>query len=142
MAPDEDYEAGDVNTIDGDEVVDDEVVEYEAGDVNTVAGSELDADDDLDGPEEDDEGAGNRAADDTPTGVLTYIARSLASEPDAVVVRTEERQGTVRLQLHVAPEDMGRVIGRRGRTAQAIRTLVSVAGAHDGIQTSVDIVDD
>ena len=77
-----------------------------------------------------------------PTGVLTYIARSLAGEPDAVVVRTEERQGTVRLRLHVAPEDMGRVIGRRGRTAQAIRTLVGVAGARDGIQTSVDIVDD
>ena len=74
--------------------------------------------------------------------MLTYIARSLASEPDAVVVQTDERQGSVRLQLHVAPEDMGRVIGRRGRTAQAIRTLVGVAGARDGVQTSVDIVDD
>ena len=40
------------------------------------------------------------------------------------------------------PSDMGRVIGRRGRTAQAIRTLVGVAGARDGVQTSVDIVDD
>ena len=44
--------------------------------------------------------------------------------------------------LHVAPDDMGRVIGRRGRTAQAIRTLVNVAGAKDGVQASVDIVDD
>jgi hypothetical protein len=42
----------------------------------------------------------------------------------------------------VAPDDMGRVIGRRGRTAQALRTLVGVAGARQGIQTSVDIVDD
>jgi len=76
-----------------------------------------------------------------PVAVLTYLARSLANEPDAVVVRTEERRGTVVLRLHVAPEDMGRVIGRRGRTAQAIRTLVAVAGARDEVQTSVDIVD-
>ena len=74
--------------------------------------------------------------------MLTYIARSLVAEPDAVVVHTQERRGGVRLQLHVAPEDMGRVIGRRGRTAQAIRTLVGVAGAREGVQTSVDIVDD
>ncbi len=87
-------------------------------------------------------GAGNRAADDLATGVLTYIARSLVEEPDAVVVDTSERHGSVRLQLHVGPEDMGRVIGRRGRTAQAIRTLVGVAGAREGVQTSVDIVDD
>jgi len=74
--------------------------------------------------------------------VLGYLARSLANEPESVVVHTEARQGSVRLRLHVAPEDMGRVIGRRGRTAQAIRTLVGVAGARDGVQTSVDIVDD
>ncbi len=135
MAPDEEYEAGDVNTVDGYDEGDDSV-EYEAGDVNTVAETDLD-----DGAE-DDAGGGNRAADDLSTGVLTYIARSLVEEPDAVVVHTSERHGSVRLQLHVGPEDMGRVIGRRGRTAQAIRTLVGVAGAREGVQTSVDIVDD
>ena len=57
------------------------------------------------------------------------------------MVETEERRNGMRLNLHVAPEDMGRVIGRRGRTAQAIRTLVNVAGAKDGVQASVDIVD-
>jgi predicted RNA-binding protein YlqC (UPF0109 family) len=133
MAPDEEYEEGDVNTLD-DEYDDEEGDEYEEGDVNTVAQDEYDDEAPADG--------GNRAADGTPTEVLTYIARSLAAEPDAVVVHTEERHGSVRLQLHVAPEDMGRVIGRRGRTAQAIRTLVGVAGAHDGVQTSVDIIDD
>ena len=150
MAADGDYEEGDVNTVD-DQDFDDPEDEYEDGDVNTVAGADLDATTSRmatstttrtrrSGEEAD--GAGNRAAAGTPTGVLTYIARSLANEPDAVVVQTDERQGSVRLQLHVAPEDMGRVIGRRGRTAQAIRTLVGVAGAHDGVQTSVDIVDD
>jgi len=74
--------------------------------------------------------------------VLNYLARSLSNEPDSVVIDTEERRGGVRLSLHVAADDMGRVIGRRGRTAQAIRTLVNVAGAKDGVQASVDIVDD
>ena len=94
----------------------------------------------------DDEGnEGNELGDTdggTPLTVLTYLARSLSNEPDSVVIDTEERRNGVRLSLHVAPEDMGRVIGRRGRTAQAIRTLVNVAGAKDGVQASVDIVDD
>ena len=57
-------------------------------------------------------------------------------------INTEERGDSVRFRIHVAPEDMGRVIGRRGRVAQAIRTVVAAAGARDGVQTSVDIVDD
>jgi len=47
----------------------------------------------------------------------------------------------VMLSLHVAPDDMGQVIGRRGRIAQAIRTVVRAAGAAEGIEASVDIVD-
>ncbi|MGC8510058.1 MAG: KH domain-containing protein, partial [Acidimicrobiales bacterium] len=73
--------------------------------------------------------------------VLDYIARSMADEPDAVEVDVSERAGKVVLSLSVAPDDMGRVIGRRGRTAQAIRALVAAAGARDGVTTSVDIVD-
>jgi predicted RNA-binding protein YlqC (UPF0109 family) len=78
----------------------------------------------------------------TPLSVLTYLAKSLSNDPDSVEIETEERRNGLRLNLHVAPEDMGRVIGRRGRTAQAIRTMVNVAGAKDGVQASVDIVDD
>ena len=74
--------------------------------------------------------------------VLTYLARSLSNDPDSVEINAEERRGGLRLSLHVNPDDMGRVIGRRGRTAQAIRTVVNVAGAKDGVQASVDIVDD
>ena len=123
------YEAGDINQADGDG----------GDDLNDVE----DFDEDEDEIEEDD--AGNEAAQldgGTPLAVLTYLARSLSNDPDSVVIETEERRGGVRLNLHVAPDDMGRVIGRRGRTAQAIRTLVNVAGAKDGVQASVDIVDD
>ena len=129
---------------------------YEAGDINQSEGADDDIDDgddiddiddDIDdGDDIDDEvGAGNELGDEdggTALAVLTYLARSLSNDPDSVVIETEERRGGLRLNLHVAPDDMGRVIGRRGRTAQAIRTLVNVAGAKDGVQASVDIVDD
>jgi uncharacterized protein len=133
---------------------------YEAGDINqTGGGADAEFDDELDDGFDDDDdegfdddvddvddaGDGNRRSEldgGTPLAVLTYLARSLSNDPDSVVIETEERRGGLRLSLHVAPDDMGRVIGRRGRTAQAIRTLVNVAGAKDGIQASVDIVDD
>ncbi len=86
--------------------------------------------------------AGNRVAGGTPLAVATYLVQSLATEPDSVVINTEERGESLMFRIHVAPEDMGRVIGRRGRVAQAIRTVVAAAGARDGVQTSVDIVDD
>ncbi len=136
---------------------DDDDALYEAGDVNTVAGGADDELDDLDEGFDDDEidvdhtesvDDANRAEDANRVehalalAVLTYLARSLAADPDAVVVESENRRGELVLRLSVAPDDMGRVIGRRGRTAQAIRTLVNVAGARDGIRTSVDIVDD
>jgi predicted RNA-binding protein YlqC (UPF0109 family) len=119
---------------------------YEAGDINQTDGGEDPADvndvDHGDAASEAGEGNERQAVDGgTPLAILTYLARALSNDPDAVVVETEERRNGVRLNLHVAPEDMGRVIGRRGRTAQAIRTLVNVAGAKDGVQASVDIVD-
>jgi len=109
---------------------------YEAGDINQTDGGSDDEYDDDDEVEVADVDGG------TPLAVLHYLARSLSNDPDSVVIDTEERRGGLRLSLHVAPDDMGRVIGRRGRTAQAIRTLVNVAGAKDGVQASVDIVDD
>ncbi len=105
--------------------------DYEAGDVNRS-----------EGPVPLDDTVGNRIEESTCDRVLRYLARSLVAEPDAVVVHVERQRNGVRLRLHVAPDDMGRVIGRHGRTAQAIRTLVSAAGARDGLHASVDIVDD
>ena len=114
---------------------------YEAGDINQVdGGGDQDINDDIN----DDIDDGNDDGPDggTPLAVLNYLARSLSNDPDSVVIDSDERRGGLRLSLHVSPDDMGRVIGRRGRTAQAIRTLVNVAGAKDGIAASVDIVDD
>ena len=127
------YEAGDINTVDGNNQVD----------INAVDRNEVSGDDFDDGDEGNQGNEPNDSFDGgTPLAVLNYLARSLSNDPDAVVIDTEERRGGLRLSLHVAPDDMGRVIGRRGRTAQAIRTLVNVAGAKDGVQASVDIVDD
>jgi len=138
-----DYEAGDINTIAGgqveediDDEPEDEPEDYEEGDVNAVRQDSEDPENDVD------DMVGNRNDESTPVAVLTYLAKSLSDEPEAVVIEAEQRRGSVVLRVHVAPEDMGRVIGRRGRTAQAIRTLVAAAGARDGTQVSVDIVDD
>jgi predicted RNA-binding protein YlqC (UPF0109 family) len=117
-------------------------VEYEEGDVNQVAANDFDDEDYDDDDGDDGDEGGNRSDDATSTAVLSYIAKALATDPEAVVVQSQPQRNGVRLRLHVAPEDMGRVIGRRGRTAQAIRTLVGVAGARDGVSASVDIVDD
>lgn len=73
--------------------------------------------------------------------VLDFVARSIVDEPEAVSIRTEQDPGRLELRLSVAPEDMGKIIGRRGRVAQAIRTLVRAAGAREGIEASVEIVD-
>jgi predicted RNA-binding protein YlqC (UPF0109 family) len=73
--------------------------------------------------------------------VLEYVATSIVDEPDGVVVEIEEGRRGVTLSLHVAPDDMGKVIGRRGRVAQAIRTVVRAAAAREGVDASVDIVD-
>ena len=110
--PQDDYVAGDINTIDSEG-------DYDERDVNVE-----DAD---------------KAV--TATAALEFIAKSLADDPSAVSVEVSERQGKVVLSLSVGPDDMGRIIGRRGRTAQAIRALVGAAGARDGVTTSVDIVD-
>ena len=143
------YEAGDINQVGGSGGgADDEIADDDFDDVNDLDddGDEVDDDEvDDDGDEVGEAGVGNeRSAVDggTSLGVLTYLAKSLSNDPESVSIDTEERRNGLRLNLHVAPEDMGRVIGRRGRTAQAIRTLVNVAGAKDGIQASVDIVDD
>ncbi len=91
-------------------------VEYEAGDANRVSGAV----------------AGR---------VLEYVARQIVDDPDAVVIESQNDRNRVDLRLHVAPGDMGKVIGKRGRVAQAIRTVVRAAGAREGVEATVDIVD-
>ncbi len=72
--------------------------------------------------------------------VLEYIARNLVDDPDAVDIEVVEGGDSVTLRLKVSPEDMGKVIGRRGRTARAIRDVMRAAGTKAGVQTTVEIV--
>jgi predicted RNA-binding protein YlqC (UPF0109 family) len=88
------------------------------------------------------EEVGNRAPGGLARAVLEHVARSIVDEPGSVEIDVSEARGAVRLSLHVAPGDMGRVIGRRGRVAQAIRILVRAAAAREGTDALVDIVDD
>ena len=73
--------------------------------------------------------------------LLLYIARSLVDNPDAVSVTDIEGEQELTLELRVAPEDMGKVIGRQGRIAKEIRTLVRSYAQRTGQKVSVDIVD-
>ena len=105
--------------------------------------ADSDADEDEDDDEDDDEIAaeGNRIVGGTPKGVLEYLARNIVDDPDGVLVEVKEKPGEVELRLHVSPADMGKVIGRRGRVAQALRQVVAAAGAREGVRASLDIVD-
>jgi uncharacterized protein len=73
--------------------------------------------------------------------VLEYLARHLVDDPDAVEVAEVEGERSVVLRLTVAPDDMGKVIGKRGRTVRAIRSLVRAAGSRQGVSTMVEIVE-
>jgi predicted RNA-binding protein YlqC (UPF0109 family) len=72
--------------------------------------------------------------------VLEYIARNLVDDPDAVQVTEVQTEGTLILKLSVAPDDVGKVIGRGGRTARAIRDVVRAAGTKAGVTAVVEIV--
>ena len=75
--------------------------------------------------------------------LLAYLARALVDDPDAVEVEGfEEDDGTIVLELRVAPEDTGKVIGRGGRTVSALRTVVKASSVKEGRRVLVDVVDD
>jgi len=78
----------------------------------------------------------------SPRELLEFLARGLVDEPDAVSVNeVREDDDTVVLELSVAQDDYGNVIGRGGRTANALRTLVKTAAVRSGGRVFVDIVD-
>jgi len=74
--------------------------------------------------------------------VVDVVARALASRPDDVEVEEYERRDQTVVELTMAPGDLGRVIGRQGRTASAVRTLAAAAAELDGLRVSVDFRDD
>ena len=82
------------------------------------------------------------AGDPSPLrAVVEVVARALVDNPDAVKVSETQRRGMTVLELKTAPGDMGKIIGRQGRTAAALRTLVSVTAEKHGIRAQLDIRD-
>ena len=73
--------------------------------------------------------------------LLLYVAKQLVDHPEAVTVTEREDAGATVLELRVAPEDMGKVIGRQGRIAKEIRTVIKTVAQRDGKRVTVDIVE-
>ena len=73
--------------------------------------------------------------------LLLYVATRLVDHPDAVTVTQREDEDKTVLELRVAPEDMGKVIGRQGRIAKEIRTVIKSVAQRDGKRVTVDILD-
>jgi predicted RNA-binding protein YlqC (UPF0109 family) len=71
--------------------------------------------------------------------LIEFIAKSIAAQPDMVVVTEEEEEDQIRLILEVADEDKGKVIGREGRVAQSMRTLLRVVAVKQGFRVTLEI---
>lgn len=78
----------------------------------------------------------------TAAATLEHIVRSIVDEPDAVVVEETPLGDRARLDVRVAEGELGRVIGRRGRTAASIRTVTRAAAARDDVDLDIEFVDD
>lgn len=73
--------------------------------------------------------------------LVEYVAKSLVERPEAVQVREIRQKDRIVLELRVAKEDMGRIIGRNGRVANALRTLLRVVAEREGYPVSLDVVE-
>jgi predicted RNA-binding protein YlqC (UPF0109 family) len=103
--------------------------------------SDVEADAETD-PEPDDELDDGGSVAPTAREVLDYLARSVVGDPDAVQIEVDDsHRNRVTLEVTVGPGDMGRVIGKRGRTANAIRTVVRAAAVKDDVEVDVEFVD-
>ena len=71
--------------------------------------------------------------------LLTFVAQSLVEHPDQVSVTETEGPEAIILELHVAEEDMGKVIGKQGRIAKAIRTVLKAQAVRDDVRVTLDI---
>ncbi|MBI2251363.1 MAG: KH domain-containing protein [Armatimonadetes bacterium] len=72
--------------------------------------------------------------------LLVYLAKSLVDTPDSVVVNEVQGERSTILELRVASEDMGKVIGKQGRIAQALRTIVKAAATKEGKRVMIEII--
>jgi uncharacterized protein len=83
-------------------------------------------------------------SDEAPTAVavLTHIVKSIVDDPDAVTVETDDSGRRLTLNVRVGEGDLGRVIGRRGRTASSIRTVTRAAASKDDVEIDIEFLDD
>ena len=102
----------------------------------TDAPIESDADDD-----DLDDVDGNLKPAATASAVLEFLVKALVDEPDGVEIDAIDRRGGIQLEVRVAPGDMGRVIGKRGRTAQAIRAVTRAAAVKDGVEVNIEFME-
>jgi predicted RNA-binding protein YlqC (UPF0109 family) len=96
---------------------------------------------DVDDADDDIGDDANRIPAATARDVCEYLVKAVVDEPDGVEVDVVDRRGRSLIEVRVAPGDMGRVIGKRGRIAQSIRTVVRAAAVRDGAEVDVDFVD-
>jgi predicted RNA-binding protein YlqC (UPF0109 family) len=111
--------------------------DYDDNDVNLIEDAYVEAPADTDADTTED------AAEPAPTAisVLDLLVTSLVDDPDAVRIDPIEQRGKIRLEVRVGPDDMGRVIGKRGRVANAIRTVVRAAAVRDGVDVDIEFED-
>ena len=83
----------------------------------------------------------NAKAAPTAGAVLDFLVRSLVDDPDAVRIEESTKGRRTLLEVSVAPGELGRVIGRQGRTAKSIRTVVRAAAAKDAVEVDIDFLD-
>lgn len=116
--------------------------ELDEADVNRIDDADLDDTDvdDVDGVD-DRASDGDDEAAPTAVSVLDLLVTSLVDDPDAVRIDPIEQRDRVRLEVRVGPDDMGRVIGKRGRVANAIRTVVRAAAVRDGVNVDIEFED-
>ena len=96
-------------------------------------------DEGLDDADLDDDG--NRLAGGRAQTVTEFLARELVEDVDAIDVTVSESRGEVTLLIHASPQDLGRLIGRRGRVIQAVRQVARAAGAADGARINVEVAE-
>jgi predicted RNA-binding protein YlqC (UPF0109 family) len=113
--------------------------ELDEADVNRID----DADEDTAVDDDRDDDGDDRGDEPAPTAisVLDLIVTSLVDDPDAVRIDPVEQRDRIRLEVRVGPDDMGRVIGKRGRVANAIRTVVRAAAVRDDVNVDIEFED-
>jgi len=73
---------------------------------------------------------------------LDYVVKGLVDRPEAVVISTVERNGTTLYEVRLHPDDVGKIIGRKGATIQALRALLQVGAAKKGVRCAMEVVED